>query len=386
MAITEDAAAELLGRLVAIPSVNPNFRQPGDLDTWFNEARMAAFVAQWLEDQGIAVETEAVAPDRPNVVARLKGSGGGPSMLWEGHLDTVQVTGMAAPFEPRIEAGRLYGRGAVDDKGCLTAFMLALAALAAEPPPGDITFLAAVDEEYRFTGVLHHLARGYRYDLGVAGEPTNLRIVRACKGCVRWYLEVLGRAAHTAKPHEGIDAVTASMQILGGFRRAMEDRRESHPLLGQPTLVCTGIEAGQGPNTVPSRAMLRFDYRYLPSESAQEVWAAFRDLAARLASDIPGLEVVTHEPFIDSSAMDVPETSPIVARLGSVCRAFGLDDRPEGVPYGSDATKMVQNGGIPTIVFGPGSIDQAHAVDEFVDLAEVVQAARMLVALARGTA
>ena len=264
-------------------------------------------------------------------------------------------------------------------------FMLALEALAAEPPPGDITVLAAVDEEFRFTGVLHHLARGHRYEFGVAGEPTSLRIVRACKGCVRWYLEVLGRAAHTAKPHEGVDALAASMHILAGFRRAMEEREASHPLLGQPTLVCTGIEAGQGPNTVPSRAMLRFDYRYLPGESAEAVWSAFRDLATGLASDIPGLQVVTHAPFIDSSAMDVPETSAIVARLGSVCRAFGLDDRPEGVPYGSDATKMVNDGGIPTVVFGPGSIDQAHAMDEFVDLAEVVRAARMLVALAHGT-
>ena len=386
MAITEDAAGELLGRLVAIPSVNPNFRQPGDLDEWFNEARMAAFVARWLEDRGIEIEIETVAPERPNVVARLTGSGGGPSMLWEGHLDTVQVTGMAAPFEPRIEAGRLYGRGAVDDKGCLTAFMLALEALAAEPPLGPVTFLAAVDEEYRFTGVLHHLARGHRYDLGIAGEPTNLRIVRACKGCVRWYLEVLGRAAHTAKPHEGVDAVAGSMHILAGFRRAMGERQASHPLLGQPTLVCTGIEAGQGPNTVPSRAMLRFDYRYLPGQSAAVIWAAFRDLAVRLAGDMPGLQVVTHPPFIDSSAMDVPETSAIVTRLGSVCRTFGLDDRPEGVPYGSDATKMVNDGAIPTVVFGPGSIDQAHAMDEFVDLAEVVRAARMLVALARGTA
>ena len=217
--LSDAAAADLLAALVRIPSVNPAFRQPGDPDDWFNEARVAGFVAGWLRNLGIEVEIDAVSPDRPNVIARLRGTGNGPAMLWEGHLDTVQVTGLSEPFTPRIEGGRLYGRGAVDDKGCLAAFMLALRDLAQDPPPGDVTFLAAVDEEYRFAGITHHLKRGERYDLGIAGEPTNLRIVRACKGCVRWHVEVLGRAAHSAKPHEGVDAVVAATGLLAGYRR-----------------------------------------------------------------------------------------------------------------------------------------------------------------------
>jgi succinyl-diaminopimelate desuccinylase len=379
------ATADLLAALVRIPSVNPAFGQPGDPDEWFNEGRMAGFVAGWLRDLGLDVETDAVAPDRPNVIARLKGKGNGPAMLWEGHLDTVQVTGMSEPFTPRVERGRLYGRGAVDDKGCLAAFMLALRDLVRDPPPGDVTFLAAVDEEYRFAGITHHLKRGERYDLGIAGEPTNLRIVRACKGCVRWHVEVLGRAAHTAKPHEGVDAVVAATGLLAGYRRAMEARTATHPLLGRSTLVCTGFEAGEGPNTVPSRAMLRFDYRYLPSEEGAEVWRDFEALTARLAAEAPEARFIVHPPFIDSSAMDVPATSPIVALLGGVCQGFGIDPEPQGVPYGSDATKMVDIGGVPTVVFGPGSIDQAHAKDEFVTLAEVTKAAAMLVRAAHAT-
>ncbi len=381
--ISDAAAADLLSRLVAIPSVNPAFRQAGYPDDWFDEARVAEVVAQQLRDFGLVVEIDPVAPGRPNVIARLKGIGDGPSMLWEGHLDTVQVTGMAAPFTPRMEGGRLYGRGAVDDKGCLTAFMLALGELVRDPPRGDITFLAAVDEEYRFAGVTHHLRRGTRYDLGVAGEPTNLRIVRACKGCVRWHVEVLGRAAHTAKPHEGIDAIAAATDLLAGYREAMVRRDARHPLLGGATLVCTAIEAGEGPNTVPSRAMLRFDYRYLPSENGDAVWRFFEALTAQLASSTPGAQMIVHPPFIDSSAMDVPEDAAIVRLFRTVCRASGVDPAPVGVPYGSDATKMVNIGGIPTIVFGPGSIDQAHAKDEFVEIAEVTAAARMLVAAAR---
>ena len=382
--ISAASVTELLSRLVEIPSVNPAFRQPGDPDQWFNEARVAALVADRLRGLGLAVEIDLVAPDRPNVIGRLKGTGGGPSMLWEGHCDTVQVTGMAAPFTPRVEAGRLYGRGAVDDKGCLTAFMLALGHLVRDPPPCDITVLAAVDEEYSFTGIMHHLARGEHYDCGIAGEPTNLRIVRACKGCVRWHVEVLGRPAHTSKPHEGVDAVAAATVLLGAYRDAMAKRQAGHPLLGPSTLVCTAFEAGEGPNTVPSRAMLRFDYRYLPNENGDAVWRDFAALTAGVEATITGSRMIVHPPFIDSSAMDVPEASPIVTRLGAVCRAHGVDPLPEGVPYGSDSTKMVNIGRIPTIVFGPGSIDQAHARDEFVEIAEVVKAAEMLVDVAHG--
>lgn len=381
--ISNRAAADLLAALVAIPSVNPGFRQPGDPDDWFNEARVGDFVARWLRDIGLEVEIDEVAPERPNVIARLKGTGGGPRMLWEGHLDTVQVTGMEAPFAPRIENGRLYGRGAVDDKGCLTAFMLALASLVADPPAGDVTFVAAADEEYRFAGITHFLQRGEAYDLGVAGEPTSLGIVRACKGCVRWHVEILGRGAHSAKPHEGIDAMVAARHLLTAFEAEMATRTETHPLLGSATLVCTGFESGEGPNTVPPRAKLRFDYRFLPNETGEAVWRHFKDLTAAVAADHPGARFNVIEPFIDSSAMDVADSASVVTLFDGICRGHGIDPTPIGVPYGSDATKMVNVGDIPTIIFGPGSIDQAHALDEFVEIAEVAECARMLAEAAR---
>lgn len=381
-------ATDLLSALVRIPSVNPAFRHLGDPQDWFGEEGMAGFVADWLRAAGLDVSLETVAPGRPNVVARLSGREPGPSILWEGHLDTVQVTGMPTPFTPRLADGRLYGRGAVDDKGCLTAFMLALRHLAADPPAGSITFLAAVDEEYRFAGISHHLAQGGRYDLGIAGEPTNLRIVRACKGCLRWHVDAIGRSAHTAKPHEGINAVSAAMALIEGFTAEAAAGTLRHTLLGAPTLVCTGFEAGEGPNTVPGRARLRFDYRYLPGEDGRALTERFESVAAHVAAQgaSGGARFVSHAPFIDSSAMDVPATSPVVRRMQAVCRAFGIDPEPEGVPYGSDATKMVNIGGIPTIVFGPGSIDQAHSVDEHVEVAEVATATAMLVAFARAAA
>lgn len=380
--IDDAEVVKLLSQLVAVPSVNIAFRQPGDPDDWFHEARVGAVVADWLSALGIEVEVDLVAPERPNMIARVKGTKGAPSMLWEGHLDTVQVTGMAQPFTPRIENGRLYGRGAVDDKACLVAFMLALRDLARDPPPGDVTFLAASDEEFSFTGISHHMDRVERYDMGIAGEPTDLRVVRACKGCVRWHVDVLGRAAHTAKPHQGVDAAKAARRLLDLFEEEMKRRTENHPLLGAATLTCTQFEAGEGPNTVPSRTRLRFDYRYLPSERGEDVWKSFKVIADSFAASSPGIRIETHEPFLDSDAMDVPEGEAIVTLMSQVCAANGIDPEPEGVPYGSDSTKMVMSG-IPTIVFGPGNVRQAHTLDEYVEIAQVTEAAKMLVAVAR---
>jgi succinyl-diaminopimelate desuccinylase len=384
MRASEADVAALLSELVAIPSVNPAFRGEGEPDDWFGEAALGVHVADWLRRIGLDVEIDNVLPGRPNVIARLMGRPEGKSLLWEGHLDTVQASGMTIdPFQPILKEGRLHGRGAADDKGCLAAFMLALRSLTERPADCAITFVAAMDEEYQFKGIQHHLARGEHYDFGIAGEPTELRIVRACKGCVRWTIEVVGKAAHTSRPKEGIDAIEIAQVLLQRFRDSGIAGRERHPLLGTSTLTCTMFKAGEGPNTVPASARLTFDYRTLPEQSGGEVWSEIGRIAARFSETLPPpARVIVEAPFIDTIGMDVPKGSRIVTAMQSVCGSFGIDAEPMGVPFGSDATKMTAVG-IPSIIFGPGSIDQAHTANEFVNVAEVATAAEMLAGLAR---
>jgi len=328
---------------------------------------LGAHVAEWLRRAGLEVEIDTVLPGRPNVIARLQGRPGGRRLLWEGHLDTVQVSGMSvAPFEPTLREGCLYGRGAVDDKGCLAAFMLALRSLTKSPPDCDVTFVAAMDEEFQFKGIRHHLARGERYDFGIAGEPTELRIVRACKGCVRWTIEIVGKSAHTSRPQEGIDAIRIAEDLLRCLRDSGIAGSGTHPLLGASTLTCTMFRAGEGPNTVPASARLTFDYRTLPDQAGAEVWNEIEAMTRRFAATLPPpARVIVEPPFIDTTGMDVPGDSPIVVAMQDVCASFGMSAEPIGVPFGSDATKMTA-GGIPSIIFGPGSIAQAHTADEFV--------------------
>jgi acetylornithine deacetylase len=384
-ALVQQATA-LLAELVAIPSVNPAFRAEGLPAAWFGEAALATRVAEWLDGIGLEVTLDEALPDRPNVVARLPGRAARRTLLWEAHLDTVQSTGMTVePFRPAVRDGRLHGRGAVDNKGCLVAFMLALRELAREPPAADVTFVAAVDEEHQFRGILHHLASGARADGGVAGEPTGLRVVSACKGCVRWEIEVTGRAAHSSSPGKGIDAIALAADLLAHLRRTLGSRlaERVHPLLGAPSLMCTRINGGEGVNTVPARCVLTFDRRILPNETGEQAWQEVAAEARAFAAGLPdGAAVALRPPFIDSISMEVPAEAAIVAAARAVCRAERIDDAPLGVAFGSDASKMTR-AGIPTIIFGPGSIEQAHTADEFVELQQVARAARMLAELAR---
>jgi succinyl-diaminopimelate desuccinylase len=380
--ITRDDVASLLGDMVAIPSINPAFQKPDLPAEWFGEARVAAVIAGWLKAEGIETEIEEVLPGRPNVVARLAGAVDAPRMIWEGHTDTVQVDGMEAPFSPLIEGSRLHGRGSVDDKGCLAMFMLAMRAVKRRGTRCDLTFVAAIDEEVTFKGVQHHIRNHGPYDLGIAGEPTSLAVVSACKGVIRFVIEVKGRSAHSARPEEGINALVIGSALIAHLSDHMASTERSHPLLGRRTLTCTMMQAGEGPNTVPPRAAMTFDFRTLPDQTGDEAWMEIVGVVRAFAeTKAQGAEVIVHPPFIDSVSMEVPHDAMVVAELARVVGEAGYSPEVIGVPYGSDASKLTR-AGTPCVIFGPGRIEQAHAIDEYVDMDEVVRGAEMLVELA----
>ncbi|WP_425053484.1 M20 family metallopeptidase [Psychromarinibacter sp. S121] len=379
--VTRDEAVSLLSEMVRIPSINPNFLREGQPEAWHSEAALAQYILEWCTDLGLPARLDEVLPGRPNVVVELITDPDAPSILWEGHTDTVQVEGMAAPFEPRLEGDLLYGRGSVDDKGCLAMFMLAMAALKRAGTPCNVTFVAAVDEESTFLGVLHHVATHPPAEMGVAGEPTELAMVTACKGVIRFVVEVTGRGAHASQPHEGLDALAASAQLVLHLREYIKGTPRTHSTLGPRSLTCTMMEAGEGQNTVPARARLTFDMRTLPDQSGEDAWNEISGVVAAFAADaLPEFGVTMHPPFIDSISQQVPDDARIVAEMGAVLAARGLPAAPIAVPYGSDASKMTK-ANTPTIVFGPGTIDVAHSDNEHVDVTEVVRAAEILVEL-----
>jgi len=357
-------AEDLLTSLVEIPSVNPRGRAP-DRAAGEGEAEVAAFVRDWLAARGIASTLSEVLPGRPNVVAVLPGRDPG-AILLESHLDTVE-TADAQP--PGIRDGRLYGRGACDAKGPLAAFMLALAALAAGERQRTVILAAVSDEEHAYRGVTHLLDELPMSIHGaIVGEPTGLLPVIAHKGVVRYTVRALGKAAHSSRPADGVNAISRLIPVLERLSQPLETR--THPLLGPATRCATRLRGGTGPNTIPDRAEVDVDRRTLPGEDPWEVWHAER---AELAK--PG-EIEVDEPFTADYALDTPAGAGVVAAL---CRALAqrhLPATPTGLPFGTDASKLAR-AGIPSVVFGPGAVADAHSATESVAIADVVAAAEI---------
>jgi acetylornithine deacetylase/succinyl-diaminopimelate desuccinylase-like protein len=372
---------QLLSDLVALESVNPAYPGGGR-----GEAAVADYVEEYCRRLGLVVTRQPVLAGRDNILAELPVRGARQTLLFEAHMDTVDLGPMGAQaLRPERRDGRLYGRGSCDTKGSLAAMMLALAALQAtrERLRVNVMLLASVDEEHGFSGVTAFVASKFPVHAAVVGEPTELRIVVAHKGCVRWRLSTVGRAAHSSRPEEGdnaIEQMAEVVQALRAFQTRLRARR--HPLVGAPTMSVGRIWGGTGVNTVPARCTIEIDRRLIPGEDAPGALAEVDAFLAAYSAAHPGLKISREEPFVADWPLETPDQAAVVSAGRAACTDLGLLAQPIGVPYGTDASKLWALGGIPAIVLGPGSIAQAHTAEEYVALAEVAAAAQLYQRLA----
>ena len=361
---------DTLASLVRINSVNPAYGDGG------TEDNVVPFIQEFFATRGIETFTQEVFPGRRNVITRLPGRSTKRIVL-EAHMDTVSIKGMSIPpFDPVIKDGRLHGRGSVDDKAGLAAMMHAVASLKEDgiTPPCEVWMAAVVDEEFSFRGVVK-LCEGLQAEASIVAEPTEMRAVIASKGVLRWRVIVRGKAAHSSKPHLGVNAITNMSRLVLALEA--ENARlaaRTHPLLGPGTLNVGVIQGGVQVNFVPDQCAIEIDQRLLPGESAVAALARCQQVIDELARQTPGFAAFIEDPpLLVDEALDTPPEASTVQIARQVLRTLGLNDEPCGVPFGSDASKL-SRAGIPTIVFGPGSIDQAHAANEFVPIDEVVKA------------
>ncbi len=364
---------DTLSDFVRINSVNPAYGDDG------TEANLAPLVRQFFEQRGIEVFEQEVFPGRTNVIARLPGKTTRRLVL-EAHMDTVSIKGMSIPpFEPTIRDGRLHGRGSVDDKAGLCAMMHAVASLKEEGivPECEVWLAAVVDEEFSFRGVVK-LCEGLQAEGAIVAEPTELRAVIASKGVLRWRIKTHGKAAHSSKPHLGVNAITSMSRLVLALD-AENERLASitHPLLGPGTNSVGVINGGVQVNFVPDQCIIEIDRRLLPGESSADALKHYQSIIDQLRAQHPGFEATMElPPMLVDEALDTPASESIVGVAQQVLESMGLNGEPCGVPFGSDASKL-SRAGVPTIVLGPGSIDQAHAADEFVEIAQVEQAVQI---------
>ena len=385
--IDETQVVDLTAALVREASENP----PG------GEAACAEALARACRGHGLDVETRPVAPDRPNVVARLTG-GDGQGMLFLGHLDTVPVgegwTG--PPFEIRRRGGRLVGRGVADTKGGLAAVVAALAALNRHGVElsGPAVLAAVVDEEDRSIG-----ARQLSVELAgphcpgavleqgclaaVVTEPTGLETVVAARGDCYLDVEVEGRAAHSGNPSAGANAIYGAMSVVAAVQALHASAvYRPHPLLGPATWSVGQVRGGTGTSVVPASCQLAIDRRLLPGETAAKACAQLETAIARVG--LPEGVTARVRVIMEMPGFETPADDPLVevARAASVDAGAG-DRPPAGWSAACDGGFLAQHHGIPTVVLGPGSITyDAHQADESVAVDDLVVAARIYALIA----
>lgn len=365
-----------LADLIRINSINAFYEGgPG-------EAEVARYVEKFFQQRGIETWRQDVllanerTDDRQNVIARIAGVDSTRRIVLEAHMDTVSAQGMSIPpFEPNVQNGRMYGRGSCDTKAGLAAMMHAVASIHASgsKPPCDVLLAAVVDEEYSFLGV-QKLCEDIVADAAIVAEPTELRVAIASKGVLRWRIIAMGKSSHSSKAHLGINAIYHMAKIVLAFERDHAAlSKVSDPLLGAASCNVGIIAGGVQVNFVPDHCSIEIDRRLLPNETVSDVWKHYEQLLESLNESIPDLNVRMEHPMLVDEAWRVDPESSIVRVAGNVMSNLGLDAEPIGVPFGSDASKLGRKG-IPTIIFGPGSIDQAHSAIEYIELTQVAKA------------
>jgi acetylornithine deacetylase len=383
--------------LVRLPSVNPMGRDVSG-DEYF-EHRVTGFLQHLFDRLGLPWRRQTVEPGRDNILARLDGDPppekGGAILLLEAHQDTVPVDGMTIPpWTPQIRDGRVYGRGACDIKGGMASMLTAISRLAEECPAGMPTLVmaCAVNEEYGFSGAermkelweTENAALIPRApDAVIVAEPTLLNVVVAHKGALRWRCHTRGRAVHSSQPQLGDNAIYRMGRVLAAFDRYAREvvpRLGDHPLVGPPTLCVGLISGGISVNTVPDRCTIEIDRRVLPGDDPREALEhAKRYVADQLAND----PLVEHEePLLVSRGLSEQINGQLAARLSATARRHGGPGQCLGVPYGTDAPAFSE-AGIPTVVFGPGDIEQAHTTDEWIAMDQLHAATEIYYQFAR---
>ena len=372
MVIARGDAVALARALIQIDSRNPTLVPNGP-----GEAAVARTLASVLDEWGFSVELSEAAPGRANLVARI-GPADAPALMLNGHLDVVGVEGMVhEPFTAELRSGRIYGRGSADMKGGVAA-MCAAATVTSTQSNGQIIIAAVADEEYESLGLRSLLGSGLRAEAAIVTEPTRLAICPAHRGFAWMDVTFTGRAAHGSRYDIGVDAILHAGLLLAELDALEQTRSKGliHPLLGRASLHASKIQGGVGMSTYPERCDLAIERRTLPGESADLAVREVTEACERIRARRPGFKAQVKLNTAQAPS-DVPVDADIVKRLRTALESEAMPVSIEGLSAWTDAA-LLNEAGIPAICFGPGDIALAHAAEEFVPVADIEQATRVL--------
>ena len=360
---------DLCKDMVAIPSINPQDR--GEIEGDFGEAQVAEYVGGWFRRQGLDCQLQTVRPGRINVLSVAEGADSSRTVLLCAHLDTVNVQGMTVePFDPQIRDGKLYGRGACDDKGPLATMLVAFRdRVQAGNLPCNLALLGSCGEEYNMIGAKYYVEQsGSQLCGAIMGEPTNLEVITAHKGVARLEVITKGKSAHSSMPQYGVNAIYSmadALKIIEARAAGLKDR-PAHQRLGWETFSVTVIEGGQQINIIPDRCRISIDWRILPGRTPQMC----RDELAGVLQEKLGDQIKVELFDASFAPMESDNNSPFIQALLKAGQSVTDKCRLTVAGYATDASVMV-NLNIPTPVFGPGDPTKAHSSDEYIEIKQL---------------
>ncbi len=390
--IDESELVSLTRELIRIPSVV----RPGDPSA--TEAAVAEHVRAWLAKEGFEIEVQDVAPGRPNVLASLGDRSNGKSLLLEGHTDVVTEGNPAewthAPFGAELVDGRIYGRGSADMKSGLAAAMVAVAALkrAGVSLAGRLVVGALVDEEGDMIGARHLVTTpiGRELTAAIICEPEENELCLEQRGVVWARVTARGRMAHGAMPEAGVNPITALAEVVRGakglerrLRAICERSRYLKPPTVTPTIMRAPSHGVPQSNVIPSTAEATLDIRLTPGPDESAIRTAVDEAVAAAAKAVPGVTLEWRPVNGVRLATKVESAEPLVTAMKKAFRkAAGRTPKFGGVPGSTDGTILRTALGVPIVTCGPGNRLIPHQVDEYVEVRELVEAARVYAASA----
>lgn len=369
-------AIELTSKLVAIPSENPGG----------SEEAMGVFVEEWLKAQQLPAEVQNIQPGRSNVISRIPGKGIRRPVILLAHMDTVPAgEGWSfSPFSGEIRNDRLLGRGSTDMKGGLGAAMLAFREISrrVNAPSGDLILAATADEEAGMRGILSLLeSRIITRDMtAICTEPSGLCLCPAHKG-VMWYkIVVNGKMVHAGNAMLGADSNRAAARIILALEEKITSLPYRHALLGSCTFTVGELLGGIKVNVVPDKTVIKVDFRAVPPLTVEEADRIVEEASREAVKDIKYISVTTERISLPRPPVETALTSPVVSALKEAFHEVMHEEiRVKSFPAYTDAAMAQWRTGLAdSIVFGPGELEDAHTIDESVDIEQLSSAAQIL--------
>jgi acetylornithine deacetylase len=338
-------------------------------------------LGKFLGPAGFSVEYETIEPQRSNLTARLDGNDRGPTLLFCGHSDTMPVSDgwTNDPFGGQVVNGKLFGRGSADMKGGLAAMAVAGAALgrAKIGLKGNLVFAAVIDEENRGAGAQRLVDSGLHADWAVIGEPTENKPVIVSNGQINFEFTLHGQAGHGSTPSSGRSAILDGIRLVNAILKYAEQvlPGRTHPLVGPASINIGTFHGGIQTSIIPDTCKITVDRRVAPGETTANAIREMEKIVADARVEYPGMAVDMAIPYC-LPPVEISENTPVVRALRQAGAAFsGGVPELTGMRATTDAATLAGAGDIPTVVFGPGSIAQAHKPDEFIAIDELVNAA-----------